>query len=118
MIPTLDTVADYMHDDHMMRNWWFTINWYWMLILWIPLLIIGVLVYHDAEKRGMNGLLWFVLVVLPMVGLFFLFLYLVVRETDHDRYKNKSAVKILQERYARGEISKEEYLEMKKIIQK
>ena len=79
-------------------------------------MIIGAIVYNDAEKRGMNGLLWFVLIVLPMIGLFFLILYLVIRETDHHSYENKSALKILQERYARGEISKTEYNQMKNEI--
>ncbi|MGM0510989.1 MAG: SHOCT domain-containing protein, partial [Thermoplasmatota archaeon] len=70
----------------------------------------------DAEKRGMNGLLWFILVILPMVGLLFLVLYLVIRESSTGRYENKSARKILDERYARGEISKEEYMDMKKNL--
>lgn len=115
MISKLD-IVNYMHDDHMIGDWWFGLNWFWMFILWIPLLIIGALVYNDAEKRGMNGLLWFVLIVLPMIGLFFLILYIVVRETDRNSYKNKSALKIIQERYARGEISKEEYNQMRNEI--
>ena len=112
-------VGDRMHGDYgMMGDWWFGLGWFWMLIMWIPLLVIGIVVYHDAEKRNMNGLLWLILVILPMVGLLFLLLYLVMRDTGTDQYENKSARKILDERYARGKISKDEYEDMKKDLQK
>lgn len=104
------------HDYGMMGDWWFGFGWFWMLILWLPLLVIGILVYQDAEKRNMNGLLWFILVILPMVGILFLILYLVMRDTGTGSYQNKSARKILDERYARGEISKKEYKDMIKNL--
>ena len=47
-------------------------------------------------------------------------IWLVVKTVNQDRSasqsRNKSALDILKERYARGEISKEEYEEKKKII--
>ena len=53
-----------------------------MMLIWLVLfLIIGYLVYQDANKRGMNGLLWGILVIIPMVGLLFLVIYIVIRET-------------------------------------
>lgn len=111
-------VGDNMHHDYgMMGDWWFGLGWFWMLILWLPLLIIGILVYQDAEKRNMNGPLWLILVILPMVGILFLILYLVMRDASTGSYQNKSARKILDERYARGEISKKEYMEMKKNLE-
>lgn len=73
--------------------------------------------YYDADKRNMNSLLWLILILIPMVGLLFLISYLVIRETRSGRYGNKSARKILDERFVRGEISEEEYKEMKKNIE-
>ncbi len=100
-------------------NWW---NWWTfpffggMVVFWLILfLIIGFLVYQDANKRGMNGLLWFILVILPMVGWIFLIIYLIVRETAE---KEKSrALDVLKERYARGEITEEEYRRMKRELE-
>ncbi|MGC8913391.1 MAG: hypothetical protein ACP5LE_05610 [Thermoplasmata archaeon] len=50
----------------------FSIIW---LIIWI---LIGIWVYKDAEKRGMGGVLWLIVVVL--LGLIGLIIYLVVRK--------------------------------------
>lgn len=86
-----------------------------MFFWWLIFLAIGYLVYQDAEKRGMNGLLWFILVILPMVGFLFLILYLVMREEKPTT--GKRALEILDERYAKGEISREEYLKMKKELE-
>ncbi|RZN60873.1 MAG: SHOCT domain-containing protein [Methanonatronarchaeia archaeon] len=81
------------------------------LLIWLVLfLIIGILVYQDAEKRGMNGLLWLVLILIPMVGLLFLLIYIVVRE---EKPGTRNAVEILDERLAKGEITQEEYEELK-----
>ena len=81
------------------------------LIFWLVVfLAIGYLVYQDANNRGMNGLLWFILVIIPMVGWIFLILYIIVRETSG---KRSTALEILKERYAKGEITREEYLRMK-----
>ncbi|MCJ7445728.1 MAG: hypothetical protein MUO26_14605 [Methanotrichaceae archaeon] len=38
------------------------------------------LVYKDAEKRGKNGLLWGLAVLVPWLGISFLILYLILRE--------------------------------------
>ena len=80
---------------------------------WLIFVAIGFLIYQDANKRGMNGLLWFILVILPMIGVVFLLLYIVIRES---KVENK-AMKILKERYANGEITKEEYLKMKEELE-
>ncbi len=86
-----------------------------MLFWWIIFLAIGYLVYQDANKRGMNGLLWFILVILPMVGIIFLLLYIVIRETSPAE-KGKKPLEILKERYAKGEITEEEYKKMKQEL--
>ncbi len=105
-----------MGDWHMWGGWWM-----WSMI-WIAIaIVIGILVYKDAESRGMNGLLWLILVLLPMVGLLFLIIYLVIREEHVKEMKSdsgKSAEKLLDERYAKGEISTDEYREMKEEMKK
>ncbi len=85
-----------------------------MLFWWAIFIIIGFIVYQDANKRDMNGLLWFILVILPMIGIIFLILYIVIRETSAE--KKKDALEILKERFAKGELTEEEYLRMKKEL--
>ena len=127
MAKTLSEVASIClnsNDNHHWMDGWSMMGGWWFLwpIIWIAVaLVIGILVYSDAEKRGMNGLLWLILVLLPMVGLIFLVIYIVIREersSSSGKDIVKSPEKILDERYARGEISKEEYKEMKKEIRK
>ena len=70
-----------MMDDwgHMM-DWWDIpyIGFLWIGI-WIVQLVIAFLVYKDAEKSEKNCLLWFILVILPWIGLLFIIGYLVIR---------------------------------------
>ena len=102
----------YMHP-----MWWFGFPNFGtgMIIWWIVFLAIGYLVYQDANKRGMNGLLWFILVILPMVGIIFLILYIVIRETSHPAQtaEQSKALEILKERLAKGKITGEEYRKLK-----
>lgn len=111
----------HMDGDHMMGGWgggWFGM-WFWMFAIWFVFIVIAFLVYRDAEKRGMNGLLWFVLVILPWIGILFLIIYVLVREEKtKDNYSQKSSELILDERYARGEITRMEYLRMKEDIKR
>lgn len=92
---------------------------FWGILFWAVLLVIGFLVYQDAEKRGMNGALWFILVIIPWIGIISLLIYLVIRETAvaNTTAKRKAALEILEERYARGEISRDEYLKMKRDLE-
>mgnify|MGYP003886780837 CR=1 FL=1 len=64
----------------------------------------------------MNGLLWFILIILPMVGIIFLLLYIVIRETSPAE-REKTPKEILKERYAKGEITEEEYKKMKQELE-
>jgi putative membrane protein len=102
--------------DHMMGGWsgWWFGMWFWWLAVWLIMLFIGFLVYKDAENRGKNGLLWFVLVIIPWFGIIALIMYLIIRD-DHieEQTSQKSSDLILDERYAKGEISRMEYLRMK-----
>ena len=86
-----------------------------MGLIWLVLfLIIGYLVYQDANKRGMNGLLWGILVIIPMVGIIFLILYIVVRESgsQKDLLEGTTAIEILKGRYAKGELTSEQFKKM------
>ena len=109
----------HMGDGDMMDmdSWGVPFMGFWMLGLWLVLVFIAFLVYKDAEDRGMNGLLWFILVVLPWVGILFLIVYLIVRESKGTiTMPQKSANAILDERYARGEITRDDYHRMKKDL--
>lgn len=89
---------------------------FWFLIF----IVIGYLVFQDANKHGMNGLLWWILIVIPMIGIFALFLYLILREAGGQRTVSEgiTAITILKERYAKGEISTEEFQKMKIELEK
>jgi putative membrane protein len=101
-------------------GWWgFPFMGFWMLGIWLVFIVIAFLVYRDAENKGMNGVLWFILVILPWVGILFLIIYLVVREdkSKQSSAPQKSAKAILDERYAKGEITTIEYQKMKKEME-
>jgi putative membrane protein len=81
--------------------------------IWLIFLVLAYLVYKDAENRGMNGLLWAILILLPWIGIIFLLAYLVARKNKSPVWQEKTAKGILDERYARGELTTEEYLRMR-----
>ncbi len=54
-----------------------------MILIWLVSVAIAYLVYKDAEKRGMNGLLWGLPIVIPWIGILFLILYLILRDSGH-----------------------------------
>jgi putative membrane protein len=114
-----DGDEDHMDGGGMMdMNWWGSSSmWFWMIGYWVIFVIIGVLIYRDAENRGMSGLLWFVLVILPWIGILFLIIYLIIREDKATpNAVHKSANALLDERYAKGEITREDYRRMKRDI--
>jgi len=104
-----------MYWGHHMMDWWdIPYMGFWWIGVWIVQFVIAFLVYKDAEKSEKNGLLWFILVILPWVGLLFLIGYLVIRrEKTETKEAIDNADKIVDERYAKGEITREEYLEIK-----
>jgi putative membrane protein len=92
-----------------------------MMLFWLfVFLVIAYLVYKDAKTRGMNGLLWGILVIIPFVGILFLIIYVVLRETKghYGSPKEKSAMDIVKERYAKGEISSEEFQKITEDLKK
>jgi len=72
------------------------------------------MMYHNGQFWGMGGG-WF-------VGVFFLIIIVVLilaginRRTGTEHYNKDNAMEILRERYARGEISKEEFEERKRNL--
>lgn len=117
---------------HMM-SWWNggPMTWFFPLMglraigFWLIFLVIAYLVYRDAESRSMNGLLWAVLVLLPGVGMLFLIIYLLVRVTGAAYplpgtipQRERTPEDILDERYARGELTREQYLLMRDDIRR
>ncbi len=92
-----------------------------MMLVWIVIaLITGYFVYKDANSRGMNGLLWWVLILIPMIGILVLILYIILRETGGQKTlpEGKTAMDILKERYAKGEITGEEFQKMSEDLKK
>lgn len=98
----------------------------WTILAWMVFVALAYLVYKDAEKRGMNGLLWGLPVLVPWVGIFFLALYLFIRESGYRATASETGItppvnrrtpaEILAERYAKGEITRDQYLQMKEDI--
>jgi putative membrane protein len=105
---------------HMMN--WFPFSGFWMILLWLLSLAIAYFVYKDAERRGMNGLLWGLPILIPWIGALFLVLYLIMRDGGHHLAGTEKAKAmpedILNERYARGELTREVYLQMKEDMGK
>lgn len=94
--------------------------WIGMMGMWILFLFIAVAVYQDAEKRGRSdGLMWLILLLIPWMNLIVLLVYLVVREDGNSEpIETRSAFSLLENRYARGELSREDYFQMKEDIKK
>jgi putative membrane protein len=110
----------HMWDGWHMTGWWgIPFMGFWWIVIWILQFIIAFVVYKDAKERNMEGLVWFILVILPWIGLLFLIGYLVIRGEESDVKESlDDALKILDDRYAKGEITRKEYLEIKKDIEK
>jgi putative membrane protein len=91
-----------------------------MIFIWLIFLVIAYLVYQDANRRGMNGLLWGILVLISVLGILFLIIYIIGRETSGQKAMpgEKSPMDILKERYARGEITGEQFREMSEDLKK
>jgi putative membrane protein len=92
-----------------------------IMLAWIVLfLVIGYFVYLDANKRGMNGIQWWILVIIPMIGIIALILYIILRETGTQKSmsEGKTAIDILKERYAKGEITSEQFQKMCEELKK
>jgi putative membrane protein len=117
---------------HMMD--WFPFMGFGTVFSWFISLAVAYLVYKDAERRNMNGLLWGLPILIPWIGILFLILYLIMRDSGHRIVAQSSAPassvpvnsapartaaeEVLDERYAKGEITREIYLQMKEDLKK
>jgi putative membrane protein len=106
---------------------WFPFMGFGTAFSWLISLAVAYLVYKDAEKRGMNGLLWGLPILIPWLGVLFLILYLILRDSGHRlaAESEKSSVpartaaeQILDERYARGELTREIYVQMREDLKR
>lgn len=73
------------------------------VVIWVFfVLFLSVLVYNDAERRGSNGLLWFIVVFFTM--LLGLIIWLIVRPPKKERVERRVMVeKVLVCPYCRTE---------------
>jgi putative membrane protein len=103
---------------------WFPFMGFGTVFAWVVSLAIAYLVYKDAEKRDMNGLLWGLPILIPWIGIVFLILYLILRDSGRKIIAESSvtarttAEEVLDERYAKGELTRELYLQMKEDLKK
>jgi putative membrane protein len=89
-----------------------------MIITWLVQLVIAYFVYEDAKEQKMCAPLWFILVILPMVGFFLAILYAIIREVRMPIETTNTPLDILKARFARGEITREEYEKTKEALMK
>ena len=52
-----------------------------MMLVWLVQLVIAYFVYKDAKEQNMSAPLWFILVILPMVGFLLAVLYVIIRRS-------------------------------------
>jgi putative membrane protein len=119
--PAMADMMDYMWGGDSWYGFGFPFFGWGMMLIWIIIfLVIGYLVYQDANKRGMNGLLWWILIIIPMIGILALLLYVIIRETGGQKTLSeaKTALEILKERYAKGEITTEQFQKMSEELRK
>ena len=89
-----------------------------MMFTWLIQLVIAYFVYKDAKEQKMSAPLWFILVILPMVGVLLAILYVIIREVRMPIDTTNTPLDILKARFARGEIPLEEYEKAKDALMK
>jgi len=89
-----------------------------MMVLWLVQLVIAYFIFKDAKDQKMSAPLWFILVIIPVFGYFIAVLYVIIREVRKPLEPEKTPVDTLKERYARGDITGEEFEKAKEILMK
>jgi putative membrane protein len=77
------------------------------------------MMYGWGWGYGIGGFIWSIVWMAIEIGLIVAAIYLIISlfRGTKNRNKERDAIEILKERYARGEISEEEYLERKKRLE-
>ncbi len=89
-----------------------------MIVLWLIQLVIAFLVYRDAKDKKMSAPIWFILIIIPFFGYLAALLYLIIHEVRKPVEAEKTPIDTLKERYARGEITEEEFEKSKEVLTK
>ena len=89
-----------------------------MIVLWLIQLVIAFFINKDAKDQKMSAPLWFILVIIPGLGILIAVLYVIIREVRKPLEPEKAPVDTLKERYARGEMSGEEFEKARDILMK
>ena len=70
-----------------------------MMFTWLIQLVIACFADKDAKKQILSAPLWFILVILPMVGFLLAVLYVILREVRMPIEPKNTPVTILKERF-------------------
>jgi putative membrane protein len=105
----------FMYSTHSMHPFF---GMAFMIIAWIVQLVIAYFVYKDAKEQKMSTPLWFILVIIPMYGYLLAILYVIIREVRMPIETLKTPVDILKARFAKGELTVEEYEKGKDVLMK
>jgi len=89
-----------------------------MIVLWLIQLVIAYLVYRDAKNMKMNAPIWFLLIIIPFFGYLAALIYLIIQEIRKPVEPEKNPLDTLKERYAKGEITEEEFEKGKEVLTK
>lgn len=94
-----------------------------VLAFTIPIALNGNGTHHPMEDWSMMGgawWIWFILIIAVILVIGVIIVLLLVKDRDGSTRSGtgKSAEQILDERYAKGEITEEEYKEKKKELGK
>jgi len=89
-----------------------------MIVLWLVQLVIAFFIYKDAKDQKMSAPLWFILAIIPFFGYLIAVLYVIIREVRKPLEPETTPFDILKNRYARGEITGEEFEKARDILLK
>jgi len=104
-------------------------EWMWLFVVFalligiLPMLLWRPWAGYMHGMMGMMGYGWGFMFLAPVIFLFLIFLgayYLITEYTRTGRSESgrgEKAIEILRERYAKGEITSEQYLKMKKELE-